>query len=209
MTRLINHWFIGTWHKELWWQPWANTVMYYPFKTDQLDKVGNSSIPITWVKENLWYTFSSSDFIYLTNPDTSCRFVSVWVKYNSNNWAYNQWPSTCVGFICYNFGHTGSDWIRRFQIETSNDYYITSSAQSTTSWVWYHLAMWYDGSKVYAYLNWAKVWEQTTNAYIRWKIFLWRMINETVSEYIGESVCWTAQEITDYYNSTKANYWIS
>ena len=43
-----------------WRTPWSNTVMYYPFKDDQLDKVWSSSIPITWTKEDLWKEGSTS-----------------------------------------------------------------------------------------------------------------------------------------------------
>lgn len=191
------------------WQPWANTVMYYPFTTDQLDKVGSSSLSWTWTQETLGYTFSANEYIYVNNPSTSCRFISVWVKYNSSLWIYSQSPSTYVWQILYNFQHTSSSYNKKFQIENSYNQWALSNAQSTSTWVWYHIAMGYDGSKVCCYINWNKVWEATSGVYSPWTMVLWRYINETISEFIWESVCWTDQEILNYYNQTKSLYGIS
>jgi hypothetical protein len=54
-----------------------------------------------------------------------------------------------------------------------------------------------------------------TSSYSFTKILLWRQNSWTnyfqwnLSNCILEDRVWTAEEISDYYNSTKANYWIS
>jgi hypothetical protein len=189
------------------WKPWANTVMYFPFKEDQTDKIWSATINVTWTKDSvIWYTFDKQWDLLVNNRPTTCRFVSVWVRYNQSHWAYVQAPWTYIGQILYNFSHWESSYVKKFQIQTARSNWTLSTEQNTTTWVWYHLAMWYDWSKVVAYLNWSKVWETTVSAYTSWTMRFWCDINETVSEYIWESVCWTAQEVSDYYNQTKSNY---
>ena len=190
-------------------EPWSNTVMYYPFEKDQLDKVGSSSISVAGTKENLWYTFNSNWTMYLSNPPTNCRFISVLIKYNSANWAIAQWPTSYIWCMLYNFIHTVSSYSKAFQIQTWSSTWSLSSSQNTTNWVWYHMAFWYDGSNAQAYINWIKVWDVATSSYDAGIMYIWNQINETLSEYIWESVIWTETEITQYFNSIKDKYWIS
>jgi hypothetical protein len=189
--------------------PWENTVMYFPFIEDQIDKIWSATINVTWTKDSvIWYTFDKQWELLVNNPPTTCRFVSVWVRYNQSHWTYVQSPSTYIGQVLYNFSHWASWWSKKFQIQTWINSYSLSTEQNTTTWVWYHLAMWYDWSKVVAYLNWSKVWEATVSAYTSGTMRIWADINETVSEYIWESVCWTAEQVAWYYNLTKSNYWL-
>lgn len=195
-----------------WWKPNANTVLYYPFKEDKLDKVWSSSIGATWTKETLWYTFSSSWVMDITNPSTECRFISVWIKYNSGNWQYVQWPYTYIWYVVYNFSHTNSVWNKRFQYSSSatswNARRPNSDTVNITSWTWYHMAYWTDGTKVYAYVNGVKVWETTITPWLATPsgMSIGNAINETLSEFIWENRVWTAEEVLNYYNTTKSNY---
>lgn len=209
MPPVVNPWEHEMVNAYIWedtWKPWSNTVMYYPFVNDQLDKVWSSSISTTWTNEALWYTFSSSWQMWITNPPTNCRFVSVWVKYNSANWQYNQWPMTYIWWMLYNFWHSNSSYLKKFQAQTASSSWNVSSEQSTSTWIWYYMAFWYDWTKAIAYINWSKVREQTMSVYTSWTMFIWSQINETLSEYIWESVFWTESEIQSYYYNTKSNY---
>ena len=219
-------WWVTWWEKEIkkvcmwiwgtekqirpaWWTPWANTVMYFPFKNDKLDHVGSATIGITGTQASLWYTFSFSWEASVTNSPTNCRFVSYYIKWNSSNWNYVQSPWTYLGRMTYNFYHVNSSYTQRFEFADTSSSEIKSNQYSTTTWTWYHFAMWRNGTKVYAYVNWVNVWETScsTEHHLS-NIKFWQGINMTISEYIGESVCWTAQEVSDYYNQTKWNYWL-
>ena len=197
-----------------WWgwrQPWANTVLYFPFKTDQSDKVWNTTIDTVGTQQTLWYNFSSSWEMKLVSTPTTMCFLSAWVKYNWYTNSVTQFGGAYVGFMLYNFRHAeNSSYDKVFQAATWPASYIKSTAQNTTTGTRYHMAMWYDWTYSYWYLNWQLVWTcnwggYTWNGYVRF----WYWIDMTVSEYIGESVCWTAQEVADYYNQTKWDYWIS
>jgi len=190
------------------WGPWANTIAYYPFKEDQLDKVWSSSIGITWTKETLWYTFSSTWSIDINTPPSSCRFISVWIKWNSNQWQYVQTPCTYIWNILYNYyNNNGSTYNKRFQHSVWSSSWSTRWSWSPNTWEWHHLAMWFDGTKCFAYVDGTLVWSyNTTSVYTPWWMRLGYMINETVSEFICESVCWTTDEILAYYNNTKSKY---
>ena len=207
-----KHYFIystsGGWG---WRQPWANTVFYFPFGTDQLDHVWSASIDTTWTQDTLWYNFSSSWEMKVVDAPTTMRFLSAWVKYNSYENNTSQFWWTYEGFMLYNFRHSeDASYDRVFQASSWMYSYMKSSQQSTTTWQWYHMAMWYDWTYSYWYLNWQQVWKGTWWWFTWWwYIKLGHWIDMTVSEYIGESVCWTAQEVSDYYDQTKANYWIS
>ena len=195
--------------------PDENTVLYYPFKDDQLDKVWSSSIAVTGSKQTLGYTFSSNSAMLINNPPTNCRFISTWIRYNSSWWNYTQTPYPYIWQVCYNFYHTSSTWNQKFQYAssaTSGDARRPSSGViSTSSGRRYHMAYWTEWTKVYAYLNGVKVWETTVSPGLVTPsaMAIWNMINETLSDLIWKSVVPTQQEITAYFNRTKSLYWVS
>lgn len=190
------------------WQPGPNTVLYFPFKTDQLDHVWSASIDTTWTQDTLWYNFSSSWEMKVVDAPSTTTFMSAWVKYNSYENNTSQFWWTYKGFMLYNFRHSEDvSYDRVFQASSWMYSYIKSSQQSTTTWQWYHIAMWYDWTYSYWYLNWQQVWKGTWWWYTWWwYVRFGHWIDMNVSEYIWESVCWTEQEVLDYYNATKDNY---
>jgi hypothetical protein len=198
------------------WTPWSNTVMYYPFKDDQLDKVGNSSISLAWTKETIWYTFNSTSNISISNMSTLWRFLSMWIKLNSYTWDYSQTPSTYIGVVLYNYRNINHNYPfnHAFQYTSNNTSNVwvhrpRSSVIDISSNVWHHLAYGTDWTKIYAYVDWNIVRNENL-PYPLWSNWwtLGMAINETISEFICESVCWTAQEVSDYYNQTKSKYWL-
>ena len=200
------------------WKPDANTVMHFPFKNDILDKVWNATIPISWTKQSVWYQFSSSGQVDFTNSPTNCRFISVWLKYISSQWDYNQITSTFIWEVLYNFNHKSTDFYHRFQYHSnasssspSTTVYPTSSQQNTNSNQWYHMAYWTDWTKVYAYLNSVKVRETTI---VNWlhtntSMKLFQQMNIVFWELIWEKAMRSQTDITNYFNKTKWKYWLS
>jgi len=188
--------------------PWENTVMYYPFKDDQLDKVWNSFLSVTWTKQSLWYNFAKSWEMLVNNPSTNCCFVSFWIKRNASMWTYNQSPSTYIWRCLYNFSHQSSSHSKRFEFNVTQNTWITSSIQNTITWTRYYIAMWYDWTTVRCYLNSVKVWEQNSNSYYNINMRLWYDIDMDISEYIWENRVRADEEVSAYYNLTKSNYWL-
>lgn len=196
-------------------EPSSSTVMYYPFKDDQLDKVWGSSIWTTWTKQDLGYTFNSTSSMTITNPKTTCRFLSMWIKFNSSLSWNNQTATTYIWWMCYNFNHNSATWLQKFQYHSSassgDDRWPRSNTVATTTWTWYHMAYWTDGSKVYAYLNGQKVWEANITPWLATEtsMMIWWNLNITLSELICESSVRDADKVLNYYNQTKSLYWIT
>jgi len=198
------------------WQPWANTKFYYPLTDDQLDKVWWTSIPITWTKETLWYTFNFtwSDATALNNSNLGVRFISYWANFHYSNSTgasiFSQAVATNYAEVMYQFNHnTPTSAARTFQRRTGSASWSQSAQQNTSANTWYHLAYWFDWTKLYWYINWVKVWEQTpSSTYDDTSVLFGRLMNITYSEVIWESVVRTADKVLSYYNQTKSNYWI-
>ncbi len=203
----------------IWWvrEPWSNTVLYYPFNSDQTDHVWSSSLDTTGTQQTLGYSFSPSNRAYVTNPPTTCRFINIWIKWVSSSWNYVQWPSTYIGEVLYDFAHAKDNWNQKFQYKNWLNESIywdavrpSSNVVATTTWPWYNMAYWTDGSKVVAYLNGSKVWETAVNNGL-WTVTtmtLCRYWTFILSEFIGESAIWSDAEVLSYYNNTKSNYWL-
>lgn len=190
------------------WQPWVNTVAYFPFENDQLDAVWTATINATWTKETIGYRFDLTNDGTTTNL-TTARFVNYWVKFGSVKADENQTPFIGYGEITYNYRHTVSEFHKTISYQSWVSSWGHSTEILTTSWVWYNFAYGYDGTKVVGYLNWTKVAEITTSLYNTNNRKIWSHIDETLSNLIYETTPRTAEEVLDYYNYTKSNYWIS
>lgn len=100
----------------------------------------------------------------------------------------------------------------------SNYWYWTSrTIASTITWRWINMVITYNWSYFTFYINWASLttWSYTlatwsTKLSIWWasENQAWNCFNWCISEVIVESKARTAQEVADYYNKTKSNYWL-
>ena len=202
-----------------WWQPWANTVGYYPLTSDFTDQSGN------------WYDLSVSNASITTLDWVSCAYYSggraynstpsVWSKRTLSTWFYNQTSWVLIGtwadqntFQCMMLSNA---WAWKIQISDFHTiWYDTSNISSNA---WHHAVAVCDGANMYLYIDWvlANSWTHAQTDNSTWvsawgKPFLdanpdtytWYL-----SKVIIENAAWTAQEVADYYDQTKANYWIS
>ena len=188
------------------WKPWANTLAYFPLKDNQNDVMGNYTLPLTWTQQTLWYTFNKSWNQDIT-VNSSQRFCSYRVKINSYYWNA-QLLTPCVWWPQYNFNHSSADFTKRFEAFYWSTRVLLSDQVPTTTNTWYHFALWWDGTKILCYLNWNKVAEATNSLNTGTTCKFIQNLNITLSELIYESAARTAQEIQDYYDQTKANYWL-
>lgn len=206
----LKNWYI--WEYPERWQPWANTVAYFPFENDQLDAVWNAVISTTGTQQTIGYNFNVTDFANITNV-TSARFVNYWVKFGSvksPSWWLSQNQTVSIGYweLVYNYHHTSNEYNQTFSYQSWISSRWHSNTIATTSWVWYNMAYGYDGTKVVAYLNWVQVADITTPLYNTTNWSIWVLIDETLSNLIYETTPRTAEEIQNYYKSTKSNYWL-
>ncbi len=205
------------------WQPWANTVAYYPLTSSStVNDLSGNSRNLT----NTGVTFWVYQWVDCANMDWS-KFLKNTSSYWLNNGSFT---ASIRCFYVYKDIFTwnqprfyGDDsWNIWIYTDPSNDSigYNPKWWQTTTSWSttkWQLATVTYDGSVCKLYIDWVNVDTTSKNNYTYTDSKLWiggYVPNPSywkwwLSELILENVARTAEEITDYYNYTKSNYWIS
>ncbi len=220
-----------------WWQPWANTVLYCPLKDDILDHSWNHTMTMTtstyWTVAkdstgfyyfNWWYISSEAYFWPIT-----AWTLSTWVKKSSSkSWWDNRFtwsvsthykgssPFHC--WLAFNFG--GYSWQNWTFNAGATSWTTSQNVTWPTMWSWELWTMTYDNT-VWAkfYRNWTYENSFSNTNNLRndsLPTFIWatnpytdQYLDWYLSDVIIEDKARTAQEIADYYNLTKWNYWIS
>lgn len=211
-----------------WWKPWANTLLYLPLKEDLLDHSQyNRTITQTGTitKDSTWYKFGASwaSYLYSSNFNwPNICTLSVWSKKTWNGSYHAVVANKYYGshrnpYITTNliYGNR-SNYIQFECVNTSNTVYSYTSNIDTYN-AWHHFVWVYTWTKYYLYIDWVKNLEYnvswnllSTNSWFYVGDYVWDSPNQyfvwNISEVIFEDKAWTAQEISDYYNSTKAIY---
>ena len=202
------------------WSPNANTIAYFPLENDVLDKMGNLTLTYKsltkasigylvtgWAKVSTWqavyYMWGWCNV--LTAPDAHVNICS---EDNPEMWFYYKHSKAIFNskvYVVY-----GSDF-------ENNNY---TQAVSVGTNAWHHYAISYENSKTSIYIDWVKKLEYNWVGYNFWNMaYLFSSWNAGqnpndwtstayISDYILESVWWTAQEVASYYNKTKSAYWL-
>lgn len=223
MRRLLNTikytwWWWG-------WQPWANTIVYFPLDTDLNDYSWN----YTLTANNL-ATINTVDGVSCLDCSANRSFANCtistlpqWTQARTNmfrvRWnALWQYPA----YAYWTSQHSKADvlWHNNASSPASpswSQYWWSMETNETiTTGQWYHIAITIDGStEQKIYQNWVLKNTKHLTVNTNWTtLYLWHCtwdgtyINWYLSKFIIEDRIRTAQEIEDYYNQTKANYWI-
>lgn len=211
-----------------WWQPWANTIAYYPLVTNANDTTSNHND----MTADALITFSSdwaylpsgtgNSFEWLLEPNTvsipsTWTYTilwwqkTLWVVSGDARWLdlqYSSWSNNRLFTAWntngnYNFHNTSGGVLTA--TENANTRYL--NAITINNWV------------VEAYVNGTKLTGSLTlntsvsYSFLRWwqEGSLWanRALHWYLKDIIIEDKCWTVQEVSDYFNQTKSLYWIS
>ena len=222
-----KHYFIYTPSVIPPWTPWANTIVYYPFSTDFSDQSWNwydltwynsatigtlnwlSCLDLTAIQSYLWTTVSWIPQWW------QARTEMFWVKWSAL-WNY---PTHQYGTASFNKWST--IWINNNNpnwILWSNYWYNVLWTWPISVSVWHHVAVvingsWSAGQVMYVDgVAWPNasltINTQGTTLYIG-KNRDNNYLNWYMSNFIIEDKARTAQEVLDYYNQTKWDYWIS
>ena len=225
------------------WQPWANTLAYYPLEIDTKDYSWNGRDGTNnWVTFSNWlWVFNGSSYVSLwtwswTNIQTNMT-ISVWFKWNwswskdngiitksqyymqnQNRWYYAITIHEEHRYLCWWY-YNWSD----YNIHPMN--YRNTGWWSPTTWPvaqankWYNVVITNDGTTKKAYVDGVlyateNISSTTSTVSVDTRIGSFVMYNYdsffnwNISAVIFEDKTWTAQEISDYYNQTKWNYWL-
>jgi hypothetical protein len=211
------------WTKQVrpsWWNPWANTVAYYPLTADFNDKswnwynltVSNASITnLNWVSCGYY----SNGRAYNTSaPVGTQRTLSAWVYNITTSWA----PA-----VIWTWASQGS-WYCIFLALTSGTVEISDFYRVWVQWgtlsknTWHNIVAVNDNTSMKIYVDgvlkgsnthtrtdastWISVWGKPfTNQYdnnCTWYI----------SNAIIEKAVWSDTDVANYYNLTKSDYWL-
>lgn len=211
-----------------WWQPWVNTLVYCPLNSTDTytDQSGNNvQTTSSWVSfwTYQWVDCAYFDFNWshkILIPAIAWTFpymtMSVW-SYMTNNDAVTQifmieWWNTNLSL------QPSSSWQLQSQTYDGADHYVTDGNGLNA---WHHNLVVWDNWTSYFYVDWQLIWSDSgssiTGMYISDGALWWHAQNNAnifaywwyLSEAILEDKARTAQEVADYYNQTKWNYWIS
>jgi hypothetical protein len=213
------------------WKPWTNTIAYYKFDGDSLDyswnwynvtSVTSYDTLSSWIKvayfsgklstsntnTNLWYDlFKVDQDITISFYVKPSSFWSEWTRplYISGNWSYR------VSRInVYSNKLEWGLWNWWFN-------YATFSTSISTS-AFRHIVLVYNHTNktVSMYKNWTLVSTVSTSWYSLFtdctQAIIWYDHWYNSSEYMWETIfeksLRTAEQVANYYNLTKSNYWL-
>ncbi len=206
-----------------WWQPWANTIGYYPLKRDFADASGNgydlttSNASIStagWVDCAYYNTGKAYN---LSAPVGTVRTMSAWVYniYQSDDraiiWTWSSADNFYAMFLAV------SNW----KAQISDFHQVWLSWATLTQNVWHNIIAVNDNTSMKIYVDgvlsnsWTHSYTTASTGISVWgKPFsdAYDNLNNCIgyiSEAIIEWVAWTDQEVADYFDLTKWNYWIS
>ena len=209
------------------WKPWANTIAYYKFDWNLNDSSGNSHTlsntgSISYSTNPYAVNLSTSNYLYFNNTDTfnHDRTYNTWAYITARNQSKDasvlmcQWTGSQnrMIFCCIDYQWKLFFWF----YGNDHTWTITSSLNQ-----WVNVCYTYNyATKTYkAYINSVKdiEWINSTQYTIAsWNLYMWALANTPsvlnyrvqwkLSEYILEDKARTAQEVADYYNSTKSDY---
>lgn len=221
------------------WTPWANTLCYYPLNWNLNDYSGNNrNLTWSWVTYTSWWpwqvgVFENWGYAYYTNQslfNISYPFTySFYVQADSIPTGYYSWGyanNTRALTVCSINNIASYDKSAGFALGSCMWYNYYNVLYYVRWWTpiantWYYMVYTFDGSKQRLYLNGTLVWENNCwwsfTGFSNASIMLAHQRNSNgdlpfngkLSNVIVENKVRTDQEIADYFNATKSNYWIS
>lgn len=203
------------------WNPWADTILYMPLKSDLLDHSGNNiqftqvwtiTLDSEWANfgNKSWLTWDSpsiisGDFTFSSwiNPTTAWTGANIILIGQAYPWRW------------YRYGSNNSAWYIWFTLTSVIDW-SNGRPFSALYWWWHNLVLtrrWttntmYVDNVVLGSYNWTStpsstqiiVWSHSQDPIINLE---WH-VNEIIIEWVWR----TATDVVNYYNLTKWNYWL-
>lgn len=195
---------VGWWG---WWQPWANTIAYFPFSSNATDVTWNNTLTNSWTQDWLWRKFTSASSI--TTPSWTVAYVNYRIKIN----AYPTWNSAiCLSnqkWMGYYPSHGEAVLNKKIFVWYNSSFSRGDVTFRPTTWTWHNISYGYDWTKTIYSID-GTTWTLYNGSGYNFgnEFILSQGSNITISNLILETTAWTSQEISDYYDQTKANYWL-
>lgn len=212
------------------WNPWANTLCYYNINSNDTtatiyDLSGNWN-DLTWygnwayaTDANAWKVadFDGSSYASLggyINPWWTAYTLVVRWKYQTA-WTYvAQWSSSSY-LNSVSITNTDFTYTKQAVPWSWLDFNTTQSSDTWAMLVWVR-----DGNDIKVYYNWVLDWTTTNNdiqtdwtSWGYWQLWANRQVygklTGQIKTVIWENKAWTAEDVNDYFELTKWDFWIS
>lgn len=215
------------WEYQEWWQPWANTLAYYPLAEDAKDYSGNGRDGT-----NSWVTFSDGLATFssarVSIPSDSWNYpsanftISVWAR--AKNWVADNmyivgkldYYATSMQSFFYNVWITYSTHYATWWFATWSDYNTYPWASTVVIWLderhlytltndWTTKTLYLDKTQV------AQATANTTTSTISMPLTIWAAtyrnnnayFDGNIKDVIIENKTWSLQDISDYYDNNQ------
>jgi len=219
------------------WKPWANTIAYYPLETSWASWIWWTALTTTWVTYATETTWKKYAVFSWTITNNGWKWATVAVSDYWYNLTHSFWAKTTGNWTASGIGSNRWDFLRLESGNKSvywcscwfkGDGQVMSYADGTSSeTTWYaipldntrhHYCMTYTSSATNLYFDGVLIKTAGGGSSTRysWTMYIWNnsaayyyWYNWGLSELITENVARTQAEITEYFNLTKWNYWVS
>lgn len=206
-----------------WRAPWANTIAYYPLTQDANDYSWNNNNIVT-----SWASSYSANGALLPNSNHAGLLVPFNIV-TSNNYTFSFWCNPLhyqsisdmrwIDMAENTTNRLISVWwtdatIFHWRWSTVSSVFWTSISYSINTRCYCTYTI--NNGTVNTYINWVNLWTKTwisghtcaLRFWQEWNMWADRHRYWYMKDIIIEDKARTAQEISDYYNITKWNYWL-
>ena len=215
------------------WKPWANTMGYYTFDDQNASQITDTSWNnrnLTWGTMPTYTLVNGTNYAWVFSNVSSSNTAPSY-SYWPMDWDYTIlcWVKPTANTASYvNLFYAKGGWLGLHQISLIWGYnswqfeYFDDANNWTTKRtsikIWASLNTWYlvgytrNWTSVKTYSDWVNTNSITGNNTANQKTFYlwssngWDRFSWQIWDCVVENRVWTAQEIADYYNQTKASY---
>ena len=194
------------------WSPWSNTIAYYPFSSNATDATWQTTLSNSWTQDWLGRIFSTTSTLTYS---WTIQYINAWVKVNSypTSWSPRQFGIINNIWTWYYLYHDTATYInKKIFVWSDSSFNVWGTVQfQPTVWTWHNISRWYDWTKTICSIDGVTQTLYNGKWYNFWSTFnitgsSW--VDMTISKLIVEKVWWDSTKITNYYNSTKWDYWL-
>lgn len=218
-------------------EPWANTIAYYTFEWDANDYSWNgNNLSVSWDVSYTTINWKQVVYIQWKNKNNTARLKTVNLTLNVSPQTYSircEAESNWIGspywmylVMTWQLNPRIRNWIGNPNYSSPKDYilFVWNDIKNQTTvtpdvWdgVFHHIVATMSPTECCFYRDGVKVWTfswQASSSYTG-KLYIWcnddtnYAFNGYIWETILESKARSEQQVLDYFNQTKADYWIS
>ena len=210
-------------------RPWANTIAYYKFNWNLNDELWNYNWSWNWtgayynISANkqaieLWRNNTGNVYSSLSSTPNTILFYMKWIDLNATpqDWRNIIWQTTNFDLNWRSFRavptqYNSSTVVWKWYLPNYQYEYINTSIVNTN---WHLFTITNLDNSIKLYCDWVLLntisWSLNATSYLKiwWVSSGWYRANIYMADLILENKVRTADEISKYYNDTKADYWL-